>query len=53
MKLNNPLLKAKHLEVEGIEPSEKLGLLLEEGEKIAVNCNLEDPKKIISELKKT
>jgi len=53
IKNNNPVLKAEHLETEGIKPSEKLGLLLKEGEKIAINQQLEDPKKIISELKKT
>ncbi|NGX39997.1 MAG: CCA-adding enzyme [Chlamydiae bacterium] len=48
-----PYLRAEHLIQEGIKPGEKLGDLLEEGMRIAVNEEIEDPETLLSRLKKT
>lgn len=53
IRTKNPYLKAEHLIKEGIEPGEHLGDLLEEGMRIAVNKEIEDPEKIIQLLKKS
>lgn len=47
----NPYLRAEHLIALGIPPGEKMGDLLDEGMRIAVNEEIEDPQKIISILK--
>lgn len=49
----NPYLRAQHLLEEGVQPGEKMGELLEEGLRIAVNEEITDPKEIIKLLKKT
>ncbi|MCI0381673.1 MAG: CCA tRNA nucleotidyltransferase [Chlamydiae bacterium] len=49
----NPIVKADHLMEEGIKPGKNLGKLLKEAERISVNEQLEDRKKIIEKLKKT
>lgn len=49
----NPYLKAEHLIALGIPPGEKMGDLLDEGLRIAVNEEIEDPQKIINKLKQT
>lgn len=49
----NPYLKAEHLIGEGIKPGERMGDLLEEGMRIAVNEDITDPKKLTSILKKS
>lgn len=48
-----PLVKAHHLIEEGIKPSKKLGILLKEAEKIAINDHLDNPKQVIDVLKKS
>ncbi len=52
LKNNTPLLTAKHLQKAGIENGKKMGLLLKEGERIAINHLLENPQMIINHLKK-
>lgn len=47
----NPYLRAQHLIEVGIKPGEKMGDLLEEGLRIAVNEEITDPKELISRLK--
>ncbi len=49
----NPYLRAEHLIEAGVKPGEKMGDLLEEGLRIAVNEEITDPQKIIAELKQT
>lgn len=49
----NPYLRAEHLIQLGIEPGERMGDLLEEGLRIAVNEEIEDPQKIIDRLKQS
>lgn len=49
----NPVLKAEHLQQEGIKPSLKMGKLLKEGEAISINQDLDSPQKIIAILKKS
>ena len=49
----NPYLRAEHLMQEGIEPGEIMGDLLEEGMRIAINKEIEDPQEIINALKKS
>lgn len=49
----NPYLRAEHLIQIGIPPGEKMGDLLEEGMRIAVNEEIEDPQKIITILKQS
>ena len=48
-----PILRAKHLENAGIVPGETMGILLAEGEKLAINENLETPEAIIERLQAT
>ncbi len=52
IRLKNPVVKAEHLMNAGVVPSEKMGQLLKEAERIAINQNLEDPAAIIKQLKK-
>lgn len=47
-----PLITAMHLQKIGIKSGRKLGLLLKEAEKIAIDQMLEDPEQIITILKK-
>lgn len=49
----SPLVRAEHLIAEGILPGKKMGLLLQEAEKISVNQGIEDRKIIIDLLKKS
>ncbi|NGX38354.1 MAG: CCA-adding enzyme [Chlamydiae bacterium] len=49
----NPYLRAEHLIQEGVEPGVKMGDLLEEGMRIAVNEKIEDPQELIARLKNT
>lgn len=46
-----PLVTAALLQSEGIQPGKKMGLLLKEAEKMAMNHNLHDPLAIIEKLK--
>lgn len=48
-----PYLRAEHLLKEGVKPGEKMGELLEEGMRIAVNEEISDPQEILNKLKKT
>jgi len=48
LRSKNPYLRAEHLLAIGIPPGEKLGDLLEEGMRIAVNQEITDPQKIIA-----
>ncbi|MBS0629569.1 MAG: CCA tRNA nucleotidyltransferase [Verrucomicrobia bacterium] len=47
----NPYLRAEHLIAIGVPPGEKMGDLLEEGMRIAVNQGIIDPQEIITILK--
>lgn len=49
----DPYLKAKDLMEAGVGPGEKMGDLLEEGMRIAVNEELTDPKQILNYLKES
>ena len=49
----SPIVRAQHLIAEGIAPGKKMGLLLQEAEKISVNQGIEDRKTIIEMLKKS
>ena len=49
----SPIVRAEHLIAEGIAPGKKMGLLLQEAEKISVNQSIEDRKTIIDMLKKS
>ena len=46
-------LRAEHLQAEGIPPGIKMGELLEEAMRIAVNEEIENPKEILQRLKQT
>jgi len=48
-----PYLRAQHLIDAGIEPGEKLGDLLEEGMRIAVNEGIVDPDEILNRIRST
>jgi len=48
-----PLLSSSDLLKEGIQPGKKMGILLKEGERLAINRSLHTTKDIISYLKKT
>lgn len=47
----SPLVRAEHLMQEGISPGEKMGKLLQEAERISINCAIEDRDEIIAKLK--
>jgi len=53
MLAKDPYLKAEHLFKAGVKAGEKMGDLLEEGMRIAVNEEIEDPAEIISRLQET
>lgn len=53
IKNKHPYLRAKQLIEAGIEPGEKLGDLLEEGMRIAVNEDITDPVALIERLRQT
>ncbi len=53
LQTKNPYLRAEQLKAEGIKPSEKMGDLLEEGMRLAINHNLEDPQAILKLLKES
>lgn len=48
---NKPLVTASHLMKLGIKPGKKMGALLKEAEKMAINENLENENEIIEKLK--
>ncbi len=48
---NNPVLKAKHLLEVGVQKGPRMGLLLKEGERIAINEGLEDPRQVIEKIR--
>ncbi len=48
---HHPIIRADHLIKEGIAPGKKMGLLLQEAEKISVNEGIENPIAIIQLLK--
>lgn len=52
IRVQNPVVKAKDLEKEGILPGPLMGRLLKEAEKISINERLEDPVEVIEILKK-
>jgi poly(A) polymerase len=47
----NPLIKSGHLIQEGIAPGERMGILLKEAERIAINEQIDDPTEVLSRLK--
>lgn len=49
----SPIVRAEHLISEGITPGKKMGLLLQEAERISVNQGIEDRKTVIDLLKKS
>jgi poly(A) polymerase len=49
----DPVLKSEFLKELGVLPGKKMGLLLQEAEKIAIEENLEDPRQVFEKLKKT
>lgn len=46
-----PLVTSGFLKSEGIPPGKQMGALLKEAERLAVNCNYQDPQKIIEQLR--
>ncbi len=48
---NQPVVRAEHLIQAGIAPGKKMGTLLKEAERIAVNDSLDDPHLVIAKLK--
>lgn len=48
-----PLVTSALLKTAGITPGKQMGLLLQEAEKISINQQIEDPKEVMSQLKKT
>lgn len=51
IKQGTPLITSEILKKEGVKPGIKMGLLLKEAEKIAINHNLDDPKIVLKLLK--
>ena len=50
---HHPLLTSHHLKKAGVKPGKKMGLLLKEGEKLAIEENLLHPQEVIDKLKET
>ena len=48
---NQPVVRAEHLITAGISPGKKMGVLLKEAERIAVNNSLEQPDQVLAKLK--
>jgi len=48
-----PFLSSNDLLKEGVQPGKRMGILLREGERLAINKSLYDPREIISRLKET
>ena len=48
---NQPVVRAEHLIQAGIAPGKKMGTLLKEAERIAVNNSLDDPHLVLAKLK--
>lgn len=48
---NQPVVRAEHLILAGIAPGKKMGTLLKEAERVAVNDSLDDPHLVIAKLK--
>lgn len=44
----NPVVRAEHLMKKGIQPGKKMGDLLREAERIAINQHLSDPEKVLT-----
>lgn len=53
IRTKNPVVKAEHLMKEGIVPGQKMGKLLKEAERIAINKSIEDPREVLKFLKKS
>lgn len=53
MSAQTPLVTADDLQKEGVVPSKKLGDLLKEAERIAVNNDLHEKREVIAKLKRT
>lgn len=53
IRTKNPYLRSEHLKKAGIQPGEKMGDLLEEGMRIAINHNIENSEEILSQLKRS
>jgi poly(A) polymerase len=53
IRAQEPLVRSEHLAKEGVLPGKKMGLLLREAERIAVNQNLDDPQGVITLLKQS
>jgi poly(A) polymerase len=49
----NPIIKSEHLTQEGIQPGIRMGRLLREAERIAVNEQLEEKEQVLKKLKET
>lgn len=49
----NPVVRASDLMQEGIQPGQAMGKLLERAEQISVNQQIDDPKRVIEQLKNT
>lgn len=47
----SPIVRAEHLIKLGIQPGKKMGLLLEEAERISINNNIEEREEILKQLK--
>lgn len=50
---HSPLVTANLLKSDGIPESRLMGTLLKEAEKISIECDLNDPKRVIDKLKKS
>lgn len=48
-----PLLDANRLIAQGVAPGKEMGKLLKEGERLAIENNLENPEEVLSYLQKT
>src|SRR5579872_4327585 len=51
LQTKQPVVRAEHLIQAGIQPSKKMGQLLQEAEKISINQQIETPDTIIAILK--
>jgi poly(A) polymerase len=53
LKTNNPLVTSQILQSEGVLPGKKMGQLLKEAERQAINSNIENPREVIEILKRS
>lgn len=51
IKTQDPLVKSEHLKKHGIEPGVRMGKILKEAERVAINEDIEDPEIILAMLK--